>query len=274
MIRAISTHVFLEQRLHPGLLDALASGGAEAIEIFAARHHFDYTDRSATRELANWFRSNNVLATLHQPLHDRAHWSRDLSQTVNLIDPDKSKRIHAMDEIKRSLESADFIPFESIVLHLGQKGDTWSPRALENSLSAIEHIKAFAGPLGIKTLVETLDNDVTSPEHLLEILHVGHFDTVNICVDLGHCHLRPNGVEEALTLLATRIRELHLHDNQGVKDEHLWPGSGGIDWKKTAELITALPQTPLGVLEITHELHETAETASQKAVEAWKLLGV
>ncbi|MGO4212726.1 sugar phosphate isomerase/epimerase, partial [Terriglobus sp. YAF25] len=84
----------------------------------------------------------------------------------------------------------------------------------------------------------------------------------------------PNGVEEALTLLAARIRELHLHDNQGVKDEHLWPGSGGIDWKKTAELIAALPQAPIGVLEITHDLHETAETASQKAVEAWKLLGV
>lgn len=273
MLRAISTHVFLDQRLHPGLLDALVSGGAQAIEVFAARHHFDYTDRAATRELASWFRSNDIRATLHQPLHDRAHWSRDLSQTINLIDPDKSKRIESMDEIKRALEAADFIPFDAIVLHLGNKGDAWSPRALEHSLTAIEHIKAFAGPLGIKTLIETLDNDVTSPEHLLEILRVGHFDTVNVCLDLGHVNLRHNGIEEAFGLLGPRVKELHLHDNHGMKDEHLWPGSGKIDWGKVKELIAALPQPPMGVLEIAHDSQETAETVAAKATAAWKLLG-
>ncbi|WP_263410614.1 sugar phosphate isomerase/epimerase family protein [Terriglobus tenax] len=274
MLRAISTHVFLEQRLHPGLLDTLVAGGAQAIEVFAARHHFDYTDQAATREIASWFRSNNVVATLHQPLHDRAFWSRDLSQTVNLIDPDKSKRIEAMDEIKRALEAADYVPFEAMVLHLGQKGDLWSPRALEHSLTAIEHIKAFAGPLGIKTLIETLDNDVTSPEHLLEILTVGHFSTVNVCADIGHLNLRgANGVEEAFGLLAARIKEVHLHDNHGMKDEHLWPGSGTIDWKKVSELIAGLPQPPMGALEIAHDLQETADSVEKKATAAWKLLG-
>ena len=56
----ISTHVFLSQRLHPGLLDALRDSGARTIELFAARHHFDYTDTLAVRELAQWFRSNEA----------------------------------------------------------------------------------------------------------------------------------------------------------------------------------------------------------------------
>jgi hypothetical protein len=45
MLRTISTHVFLRQRLHPGLLETLAKGGAQGIEIFAARQHFDYTSK-------------------------------------------------------------------------------------------------------------------------------------------------------------------------------------------------------------------------------------
>src|ERR1035441_7806668 len=76
----LSTHVFFQHRLHPGLLDALAAAGARHIEVFAARHHFDYTDALAVRELAAWFRSNDVRAILHQPIYitDRAdtQWSR------------------------------------------------------------------------------------------------------------------------------------------------------------------------------------------------------
>src|SRR6201987_2903303 len=111
MQAAISTHVFLQHRLHPGLLDSLRNSGATTIELFAARHHFDYTDRSAVRDIALWFRDNNIGATLHQPLSlgDRAEifadgtaqWSRHVAPNLNLIDADKSRRIEAMDEVKR-----------------------------------------------------------------------------------------------------------------------------------------------------------------------------
>jgi hypothetical protein len=76
MRAGLSTHVFLQQRLHPGLLDTMMHGGARVIEVFAARHHFDYTDRGTVREIAQWFRSNEVAATLHQPLYTDAQWMR------------------------------------------------------------------------------------------------------------------------------------------------------------------------------------------------------
>ena len=139
----ISTQVFLQQRLHPGLLDALQRSGAKTIEIFAARHHFDYADRSVVREIAQWFRSNEVGVTLHQPLYSDAQWSRHVAPTLNLIDVEKSRRIDAMDEVKRALESAEQIPLTAIVLHLGVRGDHWSERSLEDSLTAIEHLKGL-----------------------------------------------------------------------------------------------------------------------------------
>jgi sugar phosphate isomerase/epimerase len=264
----ISTHVFLPQRLHPGLLDALHNGGAQTIEIFAARHHFDYTDRAAVRDIATWFRSNNVEATLHQPLYisDRAdaQWSRHVAPNLNLIDPEKSRRIAAMDEVKRALESAEQIPFTACTLHLGNKDDDWNARALENSLTAIEHLKAFAHPLGVRILLENLQNEITTPEHLLEIVRVGHLASPE----------NNKGVDEAFELLKPRIAELHLHDNHGQKDDHLWPGSvtpakEGIDWANVAKHIATLPANIPGVLEISHDLEETPESVTKKASQAF-----
>jgi len=41
MLRVLSTHLFLTQRLHPGLLELAERSGAQGVEIFAARQHFD-----------------------------------------------------------------------------------------------------------------------------------------------------------------------------------------------------------------------------------------
>jgi sugar phosphate isomerase/epimerase len=277
---ALSTHVFLQQRLHPGLLDALHKSGAKTIEIFAARHHFDYSDRSAVRDLATWFRNNGVAATLHQPLYlsDRGsgQWSRHVAPNINLIDPEKSHRITAMDEVKRALESAEQIPIDACVLHLGQKDDPWNSRALENSLTAIEHLKAFAHPLGVRILIENLQNEITTPDHILEILRVGHFDRVGVCLDIGHAHLvapeNNKGIDETFELLKPRIAQLNLHDNHGTKDDHLWPGAASIDWANAARQIATLPANTPGILEIAHDLEETPESVSTKATQAFDLI--
>jgi len=268
----ISTHVFLSQRLHPGLLDALKNSGASTIELYAARHHFDYTDRAQLREIANWFRDNGVNATLHQPIHTREqaeNWSRHVSATLSLIAPEKTRRIDAMDEVKRALETAEMIPVSTITLHLGQKDDAWDTRAIENSLTAIEHLKAFAHPLGVKVLLENLQNDVTTPEHLLEILRIGHFDNVGIALDIGHAYLSDTGIDHAFELLRPRIKQLNLHDNKGMRDEHLWPGSGEIDFANVHKLAATLPADVPGILEIAHDLNETAESAQTKATAAF-----
>jgi sugar phosphate isomerase/epimerase len=281
----ISTHVFLPQRLHPGLLDALHKGGVEVIELFAARHHFDYTDRAAVRDIATWFRNTGVGATLHQPLYisDRAdaQWSRHVAPNLNLIDPEKSSRIAAMDEVKRALEAAEQIPITACTLHLGRKDDSWNPRALENSLTAIEHLKAFAHPLGVRILLENLQNEITTPEHLLEIVRVGHFDRVGVCLDVAHAHLAApednKGINEAFELLKPRIAQLNLHDNHGQKDDHLWPGTAGpgslnIDWQNVAKQIATLTANTPAILEISHDLEETPDSVTTKVTQAFDLI--
>lgn len=299
MQTGISTHVFFQHRLHPGLLDALAGGGARTIEVFAARHHFDYTDAPAVRELAAWFRSNDVRAVLHQPIYllseggrdfssaDAAQWSRHVAPNLNLIAAEKSHRIGAMDEVKRAIEAAEQVPFAAVVLHLGLKDAPWDESALERSLTAIEHLEAFAAPLGVRLLLENMQNEVATPENLLTILKTGHFDSVGVCLDVGHLHLampadgapRDSGVGAAVEMLGPRIAQVHLHDNHGafahsseMKDEHLWPGSGTIDWPAVSSALAALPAATPAILEVAGERDEPSEAVTRKAEAAFRTL--
>jgi sugar phosphate isomerase/epimerase len=256
MLRVLSTHLFLTHRLHPGLLEIASRAGAEAVEIFAARQHFDYTSREHVAELAEWFRSEPLKPfSMHAPLFPDREMGRAGAPAVNLLHPEKSRRIDAMDEIKRALEAAEYIPFQHMVVHLGERTDAWSPRSIECAHSALEHLGAFARPLGVKLLVENLVSEATTPEHLVLILDLGHLNNVGICIDLGHAHATV-GVAEAIGTLSKRIVSVHAHDNHGLKDEHLWPGDGTIDWPATVKALQALQAPPALVLEIAHSLGE------------------
>ncbi len=272
MFRVLSTHLFLNQRLHPGLLDLAGRSGAEGAEIFAARQHFDYTSREHVAELGAWFRSGNLKPfSLHAPLYPDREMGRDGAPSVNLLHPDKSRRIDAMDEIKRALESAEHIPFRFLVIHLGDRSDMWSPRSIEYALTALEHLGAFARPLGVHLLVENILSEPTSPEHLQLILQMGHLDDVGICLDLGHAHINP-GVQEAIGVLGDRIASLHVHDNHGAKDEHLWPGDGTIHWPEVKEALKSLAKPPAAVLEIAHGSDGSPPSLSARMEQAYASL--
>jgi sugar phosphate isomerase/epimerase len=271
MMRVLSTHLYLNQRLHPGLLDQAGRAGAQAIEIFAARQHFDYTSPEHVRELSSWFQSNPVEAwSMHAPLFPDREMGRAGAPAVNLLHPEKARRIDAMDEIRRALETADHIRYRNLILHLGERDDGWSPRTIEYSITALEHLGAFAHPLGVRLLVENLTSEPTTPEHLVMILQMGHLDNVGVCLDVGHAHITV-GVAGAIATLGTRIASVHVHDNHGLKDEHLWPGDGSIDWPAAAAALKSLPSPPPAVLEIGHSLGDAPAAVPARIEQSFQL---
>ncbi len=229
---AISTRIVLRERLQPSLLDSILALHPTAIEIFAARQHFDYTDREHIAEIAAWFSANGIAPwALHAPQFPDREMGRAGAPAVNLLHPEKSRRIDAMDEVKRALESADPLHFGHLVLELGERGDGWSPRTLENALTALEHLDAFARPLGVRLLVKNGMNEPSQPERLMEILGIGHLTRVGLMLDLGHAHATC-GVDAAFASARGHLAGLRAHDNHGFKDEHLWPGQGTLDWPR------------------------------------------
>jgi len=251
MQRAISTFVYVKERLHPGLLDGLVRGGAQTIEIFAARQHMDYANRKQhVREIADWFRTSGItLNSVHAPLFADYEWGRTGAPPVNITSTDRATRIEAMDEIKRALEVAEHIPFRFLVQHMGVPNESFDERKFEAAMTSVEHLRAFAKPLGVRILLENIPNELSTPERLVEFIHATHFDDVGVCFDVGHAHLMSD-VAQAFQTLKEHIRSTHVHDNAKDRDSHLWPGSGSIDWKQTVELLRSAPHTPPLLLEL------------------------
>jgi sugar phosphate isomerase/epimerase len=254
MQKAMSTYCFVKERLHPGLLDGMVRSGAEAIEIFAARAHFDYANRRQhVLEIAAWFKSTGVpLNSLHSPLYSDYDWGRSGSPPVNIASLDKKHRIDAMDEIKRALEVAEHVPFRFLVQHIGVANEEFSDAKFDAAMTCVEHLRAFAKPLGVKVLLENIPNELSTPERLVEFLNTTHFDDVGICFDFGHAHMM-GSVGEAFHTLKNFACSTHVHDNARDRDSHLWPGEGSIDWTEAAHLLRSAPMVPPLLLEIEGE---------------------
>ncbi len=251
MQRAISTYVCVKERLHPGLLDVLVRGGAQAIEIFAARQHLDYANRKQhLREIADWFRNSGVpLNSVHSPMFADYEWGHTGAPPVNLVDTDKKRRIESMDEIKRALEIAEQIPFKFLIQHLGTPNEDYTEHKFDDAMTAIEHLRAFAKPLGVKILLENIPNEMATPERLVELIRMMHFDDVGVCFDFGHAHMMSD-VPQAFETLKAHVRSTHVHDNAKTRDAHMWPGDGTINWTEAMGLLSTAQHVPPVLMEI------------------------
>ncbi len=272
MRRAMSTLVYARrERLHPGLLDKMVSGGAESIEIFAARGHFNYSDRQHVREITNWFHSTGItFHSMHSPMYGDDEWGRSGAPPLNIAAVDKRDRIAAMDEIKRAIEVAEKAPFRFLVQHVGVNQEAATAQKLESAMTSLEHLRAFAKPLGVQLLVENIPNDLSTPESLVELLRTARFTDVGVCFDVGHAHLAP-GVPQAFETLKDLIHSTHVHDNDKERDAHLWPGQGSVDWKETLALLRTAPHVPPVLLEIEGV---EGENVPEKMAEAYRALDV
>jgi sugar phosphate isomerase/epimerase len=93
---------------------------------------------------------------------------------------------------------------------------------------------------------------------------------LNYVFDTGHAHIGA-GIEHEYEIMKPRIRSLHVHDNDGKEDQHLFPMSAGgsIDWTATMALLRSCPgQYPLllelrEIADMQHPLEEIARVFNQ-----------
>lgn len=242
MRHVVSTHVFVQHRLTVALLDRIAKSGIGAIEIFCARQHLDYHNRAQIEELAHWFRDSDLkVHSLHSPMFSDDIWGRSgPNAVINPCELEKARRIAATDEIKRALEMAELIPFQYLIQHLGVGGEEYDDRKVEAAFSSLEELCIFAGHRRVEILVENIPNAFSTAERLAYFVRTTHLP-VHFVFDTGHAHIA-GGVESEFAIMREKIRSTHVHDNDGVKDSHLFPNCdrpGGISWKQTMELLRA-----------------------------------
>ena len=124
----------------------------------------------------------------------------------------------------RNLDKCKIYNIPMVVMHLTNSED----KVLYNELglSRIKRLVEYAKKLNIKIAFEN-----TKVKGYLEYVLQNITDSnVGICFDSGHYHAHFKD-EFDFELFKDRIFAVHLHDNYGIKDEHLLPFDGNIDWK-------------------------------------------
>jgi sugar phosphate isomerase/epimerase len=247
MQRALSTHLFANHRLTTVWLDRIQNADIPLVEIFCARQHLDYRDKSQIADLGHWFRDSELkLHSMHSPMYTDHVWGRTgPNSVITITEPSKPKRLEIVDEIKRALEIAETVPFRYLIQHLGVAWEEFDERKIDSAFSALEEINLFARQRGVEVLLENTPNELSNAERLTRFLDVTHLK-LNVCFDVGHAHMQ-GSIENEYRVLQPRIRSTHVHDNNGKDDSHLFPNSGGtIDWTSTMNLLrSADDQYPL-----------------------------
>jgi sugar phosphate isomerase/epimerase len=249
MQRALSTHLIANHHLTAVWLDRIWDAGIPLVEIFCARQHLDYRDKSQIAELGYWFRDAELkVHSLHSPMYTDDVWGRTGPDSViTITERVKARRLQHVDEIKRAIEVAEKIPFRYLIQHLGVADEEFDEYKVEAAFSALEELTIFARQRGVELILENTPNALASAEKLLYFFEATHLN-LNVCFDLGHAHMK-EGIETAYRLLAARIRSTHVHDNNGEEDQHLHPlldEGGTIDWTKAMETLRSAPdQYPL-----------------------------
>jgi sugar phosphate isomerase/epimerase len=250
MRRILSTYRYVNQPLAPGLLASIAQAEIPAIEIFCGAGHFGYASPQAVREFSGLLKEYGLkLQSLHAPTERGSGDGRGGGVPISISDPERIRRVDAVDEVKRALEVAETIPFTFLVQHMATSRQAADPRNLDAAFSSLEHLVLFAKQRGVTIALENTPAEFGLPESLVQFVKQTRLDSLRFCLDLGHAHIT-GGVAASLELMRDRIVTVHVHDNHGEKDEHLLPYEGSIDWDAALGGLAGTPEPPALVFEL------------------------
>ncbi len=167
---------------------------------------------------------------------------------------------------KLALEIIADFGVDSITCHVGNTPAEFAEFSLDclqdSIIRSLDELLPVAEKLGITIAIENIWFATSTPEKLLAV--VRHFDSdhLGLCYDAGHANLmaKDRGVETAnpvdawkrfgpipydpriLEKMLPAVTTCHLHDNNGLCDEHLLPGRGTIDWQRIIALLRTAPR--------------------------------
>jgi len=258
MQRVLSTYPFVTKKLNRELLSQIHGAGFEAVEIFAARSHFDYVSRDEVRRIARDLADNHlVLNSLHAPNNRDVTLNREGGSPLSVTEVERVRRIEAMDEIKRVIDVAEDLPYARLILQMGGSRENADPRKRDAAFSSLEHLMLHAKHVGVTLCLENTTSEMGSPAYLRSFIDETRLSGLRFNFDVGHAALSDGPEEERLPRAFEPMKELvasaHIHDNHGEKDEHLPPYEGTIDWPAALKLLRTAPVSPLP---LTLELKE------------------
>lgn len=205
-------------------------------------------DRKRVNEVRQLADAYGLAIILHGPLFD-----------TNLSSLKEGIRRASVKFVQECVELASRLNANSLVVHAGSyPGDLPSNLMnkardqLHRSLSELAKVAVNSGvTIGVENKQESEDRElVLYPDEHLEIVKAFSDQGVKAVLDIGHAHTANCNLTDYASLLNGQIVELHLHDNNGVSDDHLPLGAGNIDFERFFEAVRNIGFAGPAILEL------------------------
>ena len=259
---AISTAVLQHEPFDPPRhLPLIADAGFRIIELNlapGAEASFDWNDREKVEELKRVAGDVGV-----------AIWSVHVCTVPNhLACVDETLRNEAVDVMKQTLDlaaelGASVVPFHTgLAPHQIEDGSR-RREAFERSLDAF---CAYARSLPCVPGWENAPSGwvVFEPQVIVASIRGRPTDELGFVFDTGHANLEGGDADQYLPAIGDRLTSVHLDDNRGAEDEHLFPGDGEVDWPDAIARVKQCDYTGPVMLEVRGD-DAPLETALQRA---------
>ena len=145
-----------------------------------------------------------------------------------------------MEKMKRSIRGTRLMGCKNFVIHpimpFGPLDlDTEHPQETwELNKEFMTELLQYAKAQDVTICLENLPMgkfSMAHPEQILKFVLEMNDEHFKICLDTGHANLFPDvSLGDMVRKMGKQIRVLHVHDNMGDRDFHLFPTKGSIDW--------------------------------------------
>jgi len=152
------------------------------------------------------------------------------------MSPVEYERLAGIELVKNRIRMTARLGGDAVVMHLdaepieeGKNREFW-----ERLHATLDSLAPSAQIHGVRIALENL-----APGNFATIERVFTAyppDYVGLCYDSGHGNITGDGLD-CLERLANRLIVTHLHDNDGMDDQHKPLFSGTVDWDRLAEII-------------------------------------
>jgi sugar phosphate isomerase/epimerase len=171
---------------------------------------------------------------------------------LDIASVDAGISTYSMQCIERALAAAAALGAPVAVMHTAYLPFfSRSGRRLwfRNWADRMPRIVARAADLGVTIAFENTWED--RPEILVHLLDLLPGAAAGVCLDTGHLNVFSRiPLRRWWERLGDRVIALHVHDNDGMSDDHLVPGSGTFDFGALGRLVRGMRRPPLISFEV------------------------
>ena len=202
-------------------------------------------------ELVHQYPSENITPDMLES-YDLKYSIHAPFMDVNIASLQDKSRLNSIEQIKSSIDLANDINAEAVVVHPGLIGylpnKYFRNEVFDYAKKSMIELGAYGDDLGILTTFENMPSfESMIYENTVELNEFLTSNDLYMTLDVGHANHSGYSADE---MIFDCIKHVHIHDNFGDDDAHLPLGEGSIDLKRVVNNLESKNYDGIYILEV------------------------